>query len=774
MTEAFDPEEASRLLRGVMARQGTLVQVLQALQGRWRWLSPEALTWAAKAMGRPQTEVLGVATFYNQFRLKPLGRHMVRVCRGTACHIKGAPDVFTAFRERLALAPGADTDTRGDFTVEEVSCLGTCTLAPVVQVDDLTCGHVTPESVREILERAESRALPAMRRVAVVTREDLGEIRVGSGSCCVTGGADAVRGALEATAGRLGVPVRVAGVSCVGICHQTPLVEIRPPMGEPRIYTRVMPEEVPAIVERHFPSPNPVTRALQGLARWVDGWDGPETAKEPSSWDEASVQAFLKPQVRITTEDGGDGDPLDLGAYKNRGGFLALATAREKGPAHVLQAVEASGLRGRGGAGFPTGRKWNLVAAEGGPDKTIVVNGDEGDPGAFMDRMILESHPFRVLEGVLIGALAVGAREAIFYIREEYPLALSRIRDALEILSAHEGGALLGGLQIRIVPGAGAFVCGEETALLASLEGRRGMPVPRPPFPASRGYLGRPTLINNVETWASIPWILRHGAEAFHGHGIGLSRGTKVFSLTGKTVRGGLIEVPMGMPLRTLVESIGGGVAKGRTLKAVQIGGPSGACLPASALDAPVDYESLKDLGAIMGSGGLVVMDDEDCMVDMARYFMTFTARESCGRCTFCRVGTVRLLEILTALCEGKGRAADLAELETLARGVTRTSLCGLGRTAPNPVLSILRHFRSEVEAHVAGVCPAGTCKDLRRYSVLPNCTGCTRCLQACPVGAVSGAPYERHRIDQNQCTRCDACRLACPDGAINRVGVGG
>ena len=406
-----------------------------------------------------------------------------------------------------------------------------------------------------------------------------------------------------------------------------------------------------------------------------------------------------------------------------------------------------------------------------GTVKYMVCNGDEGDPGAFMDRMILESYPYRVIEGMAVAAWAVGAQEAIFYIRHEYPLAVKRVREALQRVQAMnvlDGLAPNGQpLQMRVVEGAGAFVCGEETALLASIEGRRGMPRPRPPYPGIRGLNECPTLVNNVETLALIPWVLAHGAEEFRKYGTSGSRGTKVFALAGRVVRGGLIEVPMGLSVRDIVMQVGGGVQDGRAFKAVQIGGPSGGCVPAALADTPVDYESLAGVGSMLGSGGMVVLDETDCMVEIARYFVSFPQRESCGKCTACRVGTRRMLDILERICAGKGKSEDLTALEQLALQVRNGSLCGLGRTAPNPVLSTLRYFRDEYEAHVAGRCPTGKCKAMIRYSVTEKCIGCTLCAQACPVDAIAFRPHELHEIDQEKCTRCDTCRIICPEKAI-------
>jgi NADH-quinone oxidoreductase subunit F len=556
-----------------------------------------------------------------------------------------------------------------------------------------------------------------MRRGAV-------EIRIGLGSCGVASGGEAVREALV----KAGATVKTVG--CNGMCYREPLVEVVGPDGRVATYSNVTPEMARSIVRRR-------------------GWQ---------------AEAPAPPKHRIVLENCGIIDPLNIDDYLARDGYRALAMS----PDEVIATISDSGLRGRGGAGFPTGRKWALGRAQPGDVKYVICNGDEGDPGAFMDRLVLESDPHRVLEGLAIAAYAIGAAEGYLYIRAEYPLAVRHIRAAIR--QAEERG-LLGRLHLEVREGAGAFVCGEETALIQSLEGKRGMPKLRPPYPVERGFRGQPTVINNVETLACVPWIIRHGAGAFAALGTPNSRGTKVFALAGKINRGGLIEVPMGITIREVVQDIGGGIKNGRAFKAVQLGGPSGGCIPARLADTPIDYDALAQTGAIMGSGGLVVLDDRDCMVDIARFFLKFTQAESCGKCTFCRIGTKRMLEILERLCEGTGRPDDLEKLETLADYVGRGSLCGLGQTAPNPVLTTLRYFRDEYEAHLhERRCPAGRCPALTRYRVTANCIGCTLCAQACPVGAIAYRPYEKHEVDDQLCTRCDMCRQACQDDAIEVV----
>jgi NADH:ubiquinone oxidoreductase subunit F (NADH-binding)/NAD-dependent dihydropyrimidine dehydrogenase PreA subunit len=467
---------------------------------------------------------------------------------------------------------------------------------------------------------------------------------------------------------------------------------------------------------------------------------------------------------------------VSLDEYLLFDGFMAfdkcLTNNNKEG---VIDIIKESGLRGRGGAGFPTGRKWELFRSSTGSPKYVVCNGDEGDPGAFMDRMLLESFPFRVIEGMMIAALATGASEGIFYIRAEYPLAVSRVRNALKL--CHAAGLLGNNIKgsgfsfnINIFEGAGAFVCGEETALIASMEGRRGTPDIRPPYPVENGYKGYPTLVNNVETLSLIQWIIKNGASEFSSIGTSKSKGTKVFALAGKVARGGLIEVPMGTTIRDIVENIGNGVAEGRKFKAVQIGGPSGGCIPESLSDTPIDYEELTNLGAMMGSGGLVVLDDADCMVDMAKYFLTFTHQQSCGKCTFCRIGTRKMLDILERLSEGRAVLSELAELEELCISVTNGSLCGLGKSAPNPVITGLRYFREEYEEHTRGICRAKRCQWLIKYNISDKCTGCTKCSQDCPVNAIPFKPYEKHEINQDLCTKCDNCRIVCPEGAVEII----
>ncbi len=487
--------------------------------------------------------------------------------------------------------------------------------------------------------------------------------------------------------------------------------------------------------------------------------------------------AFFNKQTRLTLRNSGIIDPEDLGDYIVNDGFEALAqTLEHNDPSRVIETINRSGLRGRGGGGYPTGRKWQDAITSADPVRYVICNADEGDPGAYMDRSTLEGDPFSIIHGMIIGAFAVGAHQGFLYIRAEYPLAIKRVEIAIAKCRA---AGLLGknildsgfdfDLDIRL--GAGAFVCGEETALMYSIEGKRGQPRLRPPYPTQSGLWGHPTVINNVETWSNVPVIIRHGAEWFSHLGTEKSKGTKVFALAGKVRNSGLVEVPMGTTLKEIIFDIGGGVAEGRTLKAVQTGGPSGGCIPAELIDTPVDYDSLAQVGSIMGSGGMIVLDDQDCMVATAKFFLEFTQDESCGKCVPCREGTLRMLEILERITQGQGQMEDLDKLERLGRLIQKTSLCGLGQTAPNPVLSALKNFREEFIIHIQEKrCPSHKCSQLIRYEIDPQkCTGCTLCARRCPVSCISGTPRQPHVINQERCIKCGECYLVCKFEAVDK-----
>ena len=588
-------------------------------------------------------------------------------------------------------------------------------------------------------------------------------ILICTGTGCTASGAKDVLATFdeELKAKKLREEVSLVETGCHGFCEGGPLVIIYP---EGTFYTRVKPEDVAEIVEEHILKGRIVSRLL---------FKEPLTAEKVPSYDEI---AFYKKQHRLVLRNCGHINPDSIEEYIGADGYEGLAKAiLTMTPEQVVEEMKKTGLRGRGGGGFPTGMKWMFCSKSPGPKKYVICNADEGDPGAFMDRSLLEGDPHAILEGMAICAYAIGADEGYIYCRAEYPLAIKRLKKA--IAQAEEAGLLgekiLGtdfSFTLHIKEGAGAFVCGEETALMASIEGRRGMPRPRPPFPAVKGLWEKPSNINNVETFANVPYIFRVGAEEYAKLGTEKSKGTKVFALTGKINNTGLAEVPMGITMREIIFEIGGGIMGGKKFKAVQIGGPSGGCIPEKLLDTPIDYDSLIAAGAMMGSGGLVVMDEDTCMVDVAKFFLNFTQSESCGKCTPCREGTKRMLEMLTAITEGKGKDGDIEKLERLAKSIKAGALCALGQTAPNPILSTLRYFRDEYEAHIYDKkCPAGVCTALIGYKITDKCVGCGLCKKVCPVDAISGEPKGKHTIDPDKCIKCGACMEKCPFKAIIR-----
>jgi NADH-quinone oxidoreductase subunit F len=766
-------------IRRVGRKTSDALALLQAVQSAFGYLPTEAIEHLAGQTDCSLSVLWSVATFYDQFRLKPAGRYFIKVCIGTACHVKGSQQIYEAFRRHLKIQGDEDTDSQRLFTVDRVACLGCCMLAPAVQIQDVIYGHLTNETIPEVLADflEQQKQVPAAAGLHKLHTAAEGHLAICLDSSCRAVGSEQVYRALQEAVRRLDAAVRVKSTSCHGMSFLAPMVEVMMPDGKSFRYGKVKPQDAISIVRRHFRPGTAVSHVKSMMNHWLDALLNDRIGHSPVRYElsvrDHAVDAYQKEQVQIATEHAARIAPLDLAEYVSHGGFEALKTCIRKGtPQTVIDQVKVAGLRGRGGAGFPTHLKWTAVRNAPGQQKYIVCNGDEGDPGAFMDRMLMESYPFRILEGLIIAARTVGARQGYLYIREEYPLAVERVTRALELCRerGYLGDNIMGSdfsLDLSICKGAGAFVCGEETALLKSIEGKRPAPHLRPPYPARQGLWGLPTLINNVETYSLVPWIITNGGSAFAELSTSSSKGTKVFALAGKIRRGGLIEVPMGLSLRQIIDDIGGGIENDKQLKAVQIGGPSGGCVPACLVDTPIDFESLQAVGAIMGSGGMVVLDENDCMVDIARYFLEFTQRQSCGRCTFCRIGTKRMLEILERLCLGQGKPDDIDKLRQLAVMIQTTSLCGLGKTAPNPVLSTLEHFLDEYQAHIAGRCPAGKCRELIRFSVTDDCIGCTLCAQKCPVDAIAFTPYEKHNIDLNKCIRCGTCKAVCPADAV-------
>jgi NADH-quinone oxidoreductase subunit F len=807
-----DLSQVDTILERYPLDESSLVMVLQDVQSTFNFLPCEALERVAHRLAVPRSRVFSVATFYKVFSLEPQGRTVIQVCKGTACHVRGAQLVEDELCRQLGVAVGETTEDQG-FTIRTVNCVGACAMAPVVIVGDTYHGEVPPARVGRMLKRAERQDAPARERkttqppivcparfdspAELVARGDelaarrealATEVLVCGGPGCLAAGAREVHARLAEAAKSRGLDLEpklercserrglLALTGCQGLCQQGPLVQIHAPGAlSDVLYTGVKPAHAEAIVEAL--QEGRVLEERLGEARGRDG------------------HPFYRSQDLRALATCGRVDPESLDDYLAVGGFRALARAltessppgtpetsppwqRGDGSANwVLDAVKRSGVRGRGGAGFHTARKWQTAlraAADQGKPPYVLCNGDEGDPGAFMDRAIMEGAPYQVIEGMVLGAFALGAREGYIYVRAEYPLAVERLQLAIETCRAAGllGEGILGrrgfDYDLRISRGGGAFVCGESTALMRSIEGKVGEPRAKYVRSAERGLRDSPTVLQNVETWALIPGIVRNGPESFAAVGTERSRGTKAFSLTGQVQRTGLVEVPMGTTLRELIFDIGGGVPPGRRFKAVQTGGPSGGCLPESQLDLPVDFDALTEAGSMMGSGGMIVMDDRTCMVDVARYFVDFLLEESCGKCTACRLGLPQLSHLLDRVVRGQGTAADLAAIEDVCATMTVSSLCGLGKSAPNPVLSTLKYFRHEYEAHLEGRCPAGVCRELIRYTISDACTGCLLCIKPCPTQAITGEKKELHVIDQDLCTRCGICRSICEYDAVD------
>ncbi len=789
----INPEKLEAILAHYQGGSADLIPVLQDIQGAYDYLPLEMLKLVAQRLRVPLTQIYSVATFYNMFSLVPKGRHQVRVCLGTACHLKGGPSLVRGLERDLKISVGQTTEDQL-FTLETVNCLGACALAPLAAIGPEYHPHASSRELSRVVKQlrkaaeeepevevkakepvvADTKGLPRIQsaqdlnafRDRILSQRDPNQpvVIVCHGTGCLANNspavAEALRGAIQAAKITAKVVPQIKTTGCHGFCSRAPVVVVQP---AGFFYQNVAPDDAAEIVTTTLMEGKPVDRLLA-----VDHHTGEHVPHERDI-------PFYKHQTRIVLSNIGKIDPTDVHDTIAVNGYQAAVKAiTTLTPEEIINAVEASGLRGRGGGGFPTGRKWRLCRGVPGDQKFIICNGDEGDPGAFMDRSIMEGDPHRVLEGMIIGAYAIGASQAHIYVRSEYPLAVKHLLIAIEQARAMGllGKNILGAgfdFDIKISKGGGAFVCGEETALIRSVEGDIGEPVPRPPYPAQHGLWGKPTVINNVETWATVPVIINQGADWLAAIGTEKSKGTKVFSLVGAVNHTGLVEVAMGTTLRQVIYDMGGGIAENRDFKAVQIGGPSGGCVPAQYLDLPVDYDSLQSVGSMMGSGGMIVMDTTTCMVDVARYFMSFCHEESCGKCTPCREGTKQILEILTEITQGRGSEEHLALMEELCATMASASLCGLGQSAAKPILSTMKYFREEYEAHVRDKkCHALVCRALLKYTIDPEtCTGCLACVRECPAEAIRGEAGEPQELDQELCVKCGRCYEICKFEAV-------
>jgi NADP-reducing hydrogenase subunit HndC len=782
-------------LQKLAGTKGALVSALQLAQRMHGYVSEDAMKAISDALGEPMSNVYGVVTFYSFFSLKPRGRYLVRVCLGTACYVLGANEVLEELKKVLGVPVGGTTQD-SLFTLDAGRCFGACGLAPVIMVSDTVHQRVAVKDVKGIIEqyRAEAASksggesaaqsvvtgesakaeIPPVTsidnfhslvadvqgREAALRKANKESVLVCAGGGCIASGALKIVECLQISLKSHGLADRVGIVQtgCLGPCSGGPVLVIG---RDKTFYQRVTEADVEEIVAGHLVGGKVIERLT-----WKEGG-----VPVPVMTD----LNYFKRQTKVVLRNCGIVEPTRLTDYLVRDGFKALAKVLgTMTPENVLREMEISALRGRGGAGFPTYLKWTFTRNSHSDTKYILCNADEGDPGAYMDRSVLEGDPFSVIEGMAIGAFVIGAKQGYVYVRAEYPLAVERLQIAIE--KARQAGLLghniLGtgfSFDLEIRMGSGAFVCGEETALINSIEGKRGEPRSRPPFPAVKGLWQQPSCLNNVETFANVPAIILNGGLWFASYGIDNNRGTKVFALAGAIVNSGLVEVPIGTSLREVVFGIGGGIPNGRSFKAAQMGGPSGGCVTEKHLDTSLDYESLQKLGAIMGSGGLIVMDETSCMVDVARFFLEFTQDESCGKCVPCREGTKRMLDILERICHGKGEEGDVERLQALGETIKGASLCGLGQTAPNPVLSTIANFRDEYDEHIREKkCRAHVCTALKRYTINEKCVGCTACAKACPVACIAGAKKERHMIDQAKCIKCGKCFSVCKFKAID------
>ena len=745
-----------------------LLPELVAIQHRERHLPHEALLELSERLQISLNRIYSVASFYQAFRFTPAGKHQIKVCVGAACYVKGAEPLYDAFFRHLNIPEGSDTSPDGLFTLSKVSCLGCCMLAVAVQIDRHIFGHVTPEMIPNLLQDFQrlSREEQDQPHTDASSEELQEAIRICRCSSCRAAGSARIYRAVAAERKAGGFDFSVKEVGCHGMSYRAPLVSVVTKDATYH-YDQVHEQDIRAMIANHF---TPDSRLRQ--VTWKGKVLFDMFYRRKSACEKQSTMNETVENTRIVTRNSGMVHPESLAEYQASGGFVAFEKAKNMPPERVIEILKQAKLRGRGGGGFPTGEKWRMALEAKGETKIVISNADEGDPGAFMDRMLLESYPCRVLEGILIASLVLKAKTAIVYIREEYTQAITVIEKVIANMKASGFFRQISDdFDIQLFRGAGAFVCGEETALLESIQGNRGIPRIRPPFPVTSGLYGVPTLINNVETFACVPMVLADDGKEFSSVGTERSRGTKAFALAGKIQQGGLIEVPIGITIEEIVEEFGGGAEENHRMKAVMIGGPSGGCIHRKRFSLPVDYETLQAHGAMMGSGGLVVLDERDCMVDLSLYYLRFLRNESCGKCVLCREGIGRLCDMVEQLTKSGDKEAGLLErIETLAHWIQQGALCALGRTAPNMVLSALHEFRSEFEAHLQNACPAGKCADLTEFCISDACIGCTKCVQACAANAIDCVILERATIDSAKCVKCGVCRNVCPQHAIYNI----
>jgi len=778
---------------------GQIIAILHDVQDQESYLPEEDLRYVARELAIPASQIFHISTFYKAFSLKPKGKHICSVCMGTACHVRGARLVLEELERKLEIKAG-ETTPDGEFSVDVVNCLGACALGPLVTVDGEYFGNMTTAKVAKLVKQAASGAKRRAKtegdgaetcacadEAGTVRLENplaLGEYRsflqagydpekafiaICGGTGCLALGACSVRQAFEEAISKsgLGIGVRMKFTGCHGFCEKGPLVVTHP---QGSLYVGVKPQDVTEILEKAVQQNGPVERLL-----YRDIGTGERIAQE-------SEVPFYKYQNRLVFGMNGMIDPTSIDDYIRIGGYSALAKALcEMTPEQVIAEVTKAGLRGRGGGGFSAGYKWETCRNAHGTMRHVIINADEGDPGAYMDRSLLEGNPHSVLEGLIIGAYAiafgVSPVQGYIYVRHEYPLAVKYFTRAVEKARAYGllGQNILGkegfDFDVRISQGGGAFVCGESSALMASLEGKPGEPKAKYIHTVHKGLYNQPSNLNNVETYANVPLIINRGADWYASMGTANSKGTKIFSLVGKIHHTGLVEVPMGITLREIVYDVGGGIRNSKKFKAIQTGGPSGGCLPESLLDLPVDFDELTKAGSMMGSGGMIVMDQDTCMVDVARYFLNFLEGESCGKCIPCREGIKQILIILNRICEGEGRERDLQRLVELGTAVQDSSLCALGGSAANPLLTTIKYFEDEYIAHIRDKrCPGGVCKALIEYSIdQEKCTGCMACIKPCPRGGIAGELKKPHWLDRQQCIKCGICFEVCKFDAIVR-----